>query len=122
MSSAEMHEAAGQASDLLKALANSDRLLIVCHLADGEKSVSELQEILGLRQSTLSQQLSRLRLEQLVENRRDGNTIYYSLCSDDAGRVIELLHAMYCTPKDRKFADGRSGKGAKRPIREILPA
>jgi DNA-binding transcriptional ArsR family regulator len=93
-----MDEAAAEAASLLKALANQDRLLILCHLADGEKNVGELQELLGLRQPTISQQLSRLRLEGLVDSRRSGKTIYYRLSSDEAGKVIELLYGLYCAP------------------------
>jgi DNA-binding transcriptional ArsR family regulator len=103
MTMVEMDAAAAEAAGLLKALANQDRLLILCHLADGEKNVTELQELLGLRQPTISQQLSRLRLEKLVDYRRSGKTIYYRLSSDEAGKVIELLYALYCAPK----TDGR---------------
>lgn len=94
----ELREAVGAASGLLKALANEDRLLILCHLAQGEKNVSELQDLLDVRQPTLSQQLARLRFDRLVETRRDGKAIFYSLASTEAGRVIELLHGMYCQP------------------------
>jgi len=94
-----MDDAAAEAAGLLKALANQDRLLILCHLADGEKNVGELQELLGLRQPAISQQLSRLRLEGLVDTRRSGKTIYYRLSSDEAGKVIELLYSLYCAPK-----------------------
>jgi len=108
-----MDEAAAEAAGLLKALANQDRLLILCHLADGEKNVGELQELLGLRQPAISQQLSRLRLEGLVESRRSGKTIYYRLSSDEAGKVIELLYSLYCAPKDAaRRKKGRTGKGA----------
>jgi DNA-binding transcriptional ArsR family regulator len=93
-----MDDAAAEAAALLKALANQDRLLILCHLADGEKNVSELQELLGLRQPTISQQLSRLRYEKLVDCRRSGKTIYYRLSSDEAGKLIALLYELYCTP------------------------
>ena len=94
----DMEDAAGTAAALLKALANQDRLLILCHLADGEKNVTELQEILGLRQPTLSQQLSRLRYEGLVEFRRDGKNIHYRLASEEAAKVIEVLYGIYCEP------------------------
>jgi DNA-binding transcriptional ArsR family regulator len=105
---------------MLKALANQDRLLILCHLADGEKNVTELQELLGLPQPTVSQQLSRLRYEKLVASRRSGTTIYYRLSSDEAGKVIELLYAMYCAPKSAgrrspargKRTNSRKTKGA----------
>jgi ArsR family transcriptional regulator len=122
----DMNEAAATAAALLKALANQDRLLILCHLAAGEKNVTELQEILGLRQPTLSQQLSRLRYEGLVEFRRDGKNIHYRLASDEAAKVIEVLYELYCAPVSRKAAAAgsrRRGKKAKGKARvRALPA
>ena len=105
-----MDEAATAAATLLKALANEDRLLILCNLAAGEKNVTELQEILGLRQPTLSQQLSRLRYEGLVEFRRDGKSIHYRLASDEAAKVIEVLYEIYCAPVSRKAAPAKSSR------------
>jgi len=105
-----MDEAATAAATLLKALANEDRLLILCNLAAGEKNVTELQEILGLRQPTLSQQLSRLRYEGLVEFRRDGKSIHYRLASDEAAKVIEVLYELYCAPVSRKAAPAKSNR------------
>ncbi len=93
-----MQRSSAQASTLLKALSNQDRLMILCNLAEGEKCVSELEEILGIRQPTLSQQLARLRADELVATRRDGKVIYYRLDSNEAGRVIELLFELYCAP------------------------
>ena len=114
----EMEDAASQAAGLLKSLANQDRLLILCHLAGGEKNVGELQELLGLSQPTISQQLSRLRFEHLVESRRNGKAIYYRLCSDEAARVIELLYELYCAPNNRRRRSpakkGRTKKPASR--------
>ena len=104
----DMDEAAAAAAALLKALANQDRLLILCNLAAGEKNVSELQEILALRQPTLSQQLSRLRYEGLVDFRREGKNIYYRLASDKAAKVIEVLYEIYCAPVSRKAAPAQS--------------
>ena len=106
----DMDEAAAAAATLLKALANEDRLLILCNLAAGEKNVTELQEILGLRQPTLSQQLSRLRYEGLVEFRRDGKSIHYRLASDEAAKVIEVLYEIYCAPVSRKAAPAKSNR------------
>ncbi len=106
----DMDVAAASAARLLKALANEDRLLILCNLADGEKNVTELQEILGLRQPTLSQQLSRLRYEGLVEFRRDGKSIHYRLASDEAVKVIEVLYEIYCAPVSRKAAPAKSNR------------
>jgi ArsR family transcriptional regulator len=93
-----MRDSSGQASRLLKALSNQDRLMILCILADGEKCVSELERLLGIRQPTLSQQLARLRADDLVSTRRDGKVVHYSLASSEAGRLIELLYQMYCAP------------------------
>jgi DNA-binding transcriptional ArsR family regulator len=87
---------ARKASDFLKALAHVNRLLILCNLAEGEKSVSELEEILALRQPTVSQQLARLRSEGLVSARRDGKTIYYSLASEEARIVIGAIYQAFC--------------------------
>lgn len=106
----DMDQAAAAAATLLKALANEDRLLILCNLAAGEKNVTELQEILGLRQPTLSQQLSRLRYEGLVEFRRDGKSIHYRLASDEAARIIEVLYELYCAPVVRKAAPAKSNR------------
>lgn len=93
-----MRESSEQASRLLKALSNQDRLMILCILADAEKCVSELEEILGIRQPTLSQQLARLRADNLVSTRREGKVIYYRLSSSQAARVIELLFELFCKP------------------------
>ncbi len=83
------------ASKILKSLANDNRLVIVCTLADGERNVGDLEKVLGIRQPTLSQQLARLRADGIVETRRDAKQIYYSLASKEAERVIRLL----CLPK-----------------------
>lgn len=91
-----MVEQAKTASNLLKALAHEGRLLILCHLASGEKSVSELEEFLDARQAAVSQQLARLRLEGLVTSRREGKSIYYALGDPKAARVINLLYDMFC--------------------------
>jgi len=91
-----MKDSAEEASRLLKALANQDRLMILCNLAEGERCVSELERILKLRQPSLSQQLARLRADRLVETRRDGKVIYYRLASSSAARVIDLLYDIFC--------------------------
>lgn len=93
---AEMAGNVDKASQLLKALANKDRLMILCHLAEGELCVSDLEEVLLIRQPTLSQQLARLRHDDLVRTRREGKVIYYSLGSSEAGQVIDLLYSLYC--------------------------
>ncbi len=93
-----MVENARNATNFLKALAHEGRLLLLCHLASGEKSVTELEELLSARQAAVSQQLARLRLEGLVEFRRDGKAIYYRLHDERARRMIELVYDMFCNP------------------------
>jgi ArsR family transcriptional regulator, virulence genes transcriptional regulator len=97
-----MEAAADQASDLLKALANRHRLLIICQLIDGERSVGDLAQFLDLRDSTVSQHLALLRKDGLVSARRDGQTIYYSIASDPAREVLKTLYAVFCAPKSMK--------------------
>ena len=91
-------EQARKASDLLKALSHESRLLILCLLAEGEKSVSELEEIMDMPQAAVSQQMARLRFDQLVDTRRDGRMIYYSLASAEVAPVIETLYGLFCAP------------------------
>ena len=95
---AQMETAAEQASELLKSLANRHRLLILCQLIDAEKSVGELANFLKLRDSTVSQHLSLLRRDGLVRARRDGQTIWYSVASPAARRVLETLFDIFCKP------------------------
>ena len=92
----QMQAAAREASGLLKVLSNPDRLMILCHLSQGEARVGELEEALGIVQPTLSQQLTVLREERLVSTRRDGKNIYYSLASPRALAVIETLYVQFC--------------------------
>ena len=98
----DMEKAAGQASALLKALANEHRLMLLCQLADGEKSVGELTGLVGLAQSAVSQHLARLRKDGLVKTRRHAQTIYYALDDARASQVIDLLYRMYCAPQKTK--------------------
>lgn len=93
---AEMMASADAASAFLKALAHEGRLMILCHLSSGEKSVTELEQLLSSRQAAVSQQLSRLRLEGLVSARRDGKAIYYSLSDHRTERVIGVLYDLFC--------------------------
>ncbi len=89
------------ASEFLKALAHEGRLVILCHLVGGERSVGELETLLGARQAAVSQQLARLRHEGLVRGRRDGKTIYYSIGDAKVRLLIETLHALFAaTPQD----------------------
>jgi DNA-binding transcriptional ArsR family regulator len=92
----DMVAQAQAASSLLKALSHEGRLLILCHLVSGEKTVSELERFLGARQAAVSQQLARLRLEGLVNCRREGKSMFYSLGDPKAARVIGLLYEMFC--------------------------
>ena len=93
-----METAADSASNLLKALANRHRLLIICQLIDGERSVGDLAEFLKLRDSTVSQHLALLRKDGLVSARRDAQTIYYSIASDPARELLKTLYQVYCAP------------------------
>lgn len=92
----ELHDMASHAVELLKAMANEWRLMILCQLAEGEKTVSELQETLGLSQSALSQHLAILRRERIVRSRKHAQSVSYSLSGDDASKVMETLHEVFC--------------------------
>lgn len=94
-----MEASAAQAVKLLKALANERRLFILCHLLDKELSVGEMNQHLGLSQSALSQHLALLRNDDLVRTRKEAQTVYYSLKSDEVREVIALLHTLYCQEK-----------------------
>lgn len=91
-----MAENAVNAANFLKALGHEGRLMILCHLVTGEKSVTELEELLSSRQSAVSQQLTRLRLEGFVTPRRDGKTIYYSLTDDRPKQIMEIVYDLFC--------------------------
>ena len=97
-----MRPFATRACGLLKVLANPDRLLLLCQLAQGEYSVGELEQLVGLQQPSLSQQLGVLRDEQLVSTRRAGKQVYYSIASEEAMAVMQLLYNLYCQPGNRK--------------------
>lgn len=92
----ELHDKAAHVCDLLKAMANEWRLIILCQLSEGEKTVSELQGILGLSQSALSQHLAVLRREKMVRARKHGQSVSYSLEGDEATRVMQTLHDVFC--------------------------
>ena len=98
LTSDELKIIAGEASGFLKQLANQQRLMILCHLADGEKSVSQLQVLLGIEQSSISQHLAKLRKQGIITARRNSQLKYYSIADQNALQVIELLHSMYCEP------------------------
>ena len=91
-----MKNAATSACNLMRVLANADRLMLLCQLAQHELCVSEMEETLGIRQPTLSQQLTVLRDEGLVNTRRDGKKIYYSIASQPALAVLQVLYQQFC--------------------------
>jgi len=92
----QMAQSALRASALMKTLGHKDRLMILCHLAEGEKSVGQIADLLEIPQSPLSQHLSRMRKEGLVNTRREAQTIYYSLKSGEASRIVEVLYELFC--------------------------
>ncbi len=91
-------EQARKASELLKALSHETRLLILCLLSEGEKSVSELEKIMSMPQAAVSQQLARLRFDRLVTTRRDGRMIYYQIASQEVSGIIDQLYGIFCAP------------------------
>ena len=95
---AQMRANARQASELMRALANENRLMILCQLVPGERSVGDLAQELDLRQAAVSQQLALLRKDGLVAPRRDGQTVYYTLAGDAARRVLDVLYELFCAP------------------------
>lgn len=101
----DMQLHAADAAGLMKALGNESRLMILCVLAEGERSVSDLNKIVPLSQSALSQQLARLRQQGVVRTRRESQTIFYSLADGPADRVINLLHDIYCGSSDCATGD-----------------
>lgn len=100
----DMLNAVEQATDLLKSLANRNRLLLLCNLIEGEKSVGELARLIGARETAVSQQLALLRKDGIVQTRRQGQTVYYNLASAKAAKVIETLHGIYCSPEEEAAA------------------
>lgn len=104
----EMEGAAHTASGLLRSLSNEKRLLILCQLAEGEKSVGTLATQVGLSQSALSQHLARLRGEGLVQTRRQAQSVYYSLASSKAAKIIEVLYDLFCPNREKQDKHGRS--------------
>ena len=100
-----------RAAAFLKTMANDKRLLVLCLLAQREHNVSEIEQALGIRQPTLSQQLAILREEGLVETRREGKTIYYDLASPEAEALMDLLYKLFCA-EDAAIAGAREGDAA----------
>jgi len=97
-----MQENASRASDLMKLLGHPHRLMILCELNQGECSVGELSDKIGIAQSPLSQHLARMRHEGVVTSRREAQTVYYSLAGREVGAVISLLYQLYCDPATRR--------------------
>lgn len=95
----QMRSSAGEVAQLLKALANPVRLMLLCQLSQGECCVSDLEELVGVQQPTLSQQLGVLREEALVQTRREGKQIYYTIASEQAMAVMQVLYEQYCGKK-----------------------
>jgi DNA-binding transcriptional ArsR family regulator len=121
-----MMESAHEASEFLKALAHEGRLLILCSLIDGEKSVGEIEEILSLRQPAISQQLARLRADSLVETRREGKNIFYSLARSEVRDIVGTLHRSFCEARGAKTAGRRrsaraaaNAKGTRLRVRSL---
>lgn len=110
----DIFDNAKRASRFLKALANENRLVILCTLAEGEKNVSDLEKILGIRQPTLSQQLARLRADDLVSTRRDSKQIFYSLASEEAEQMMGLLYELFCD----ESAAGAKEAGKRKNVAE----
>ena len=109
----KMMSSACDASAMLKALSHEGRLMILCHLVTGEKSVTELEELLSARQAAVSQQLARLRLEGLVTPRREGKAIYYSLTDERPKQILEVIYDLFCTvdkPALNRKADTGAGE------------
>lgn len=114
----QMAAAADEASELLKSLANRHRLLILCQLAESERSVGDLAAFLELRDSTVSQHLSLLRRDGLVHARRDGQTIWYAIASTPAQRVLETLFEVFCKPDSICAPPRRQQAAAPSPERK----
>ncbi len=99
------------ASKLLKALSHETRLLILCILSQGEKTVGEIEAILGLQQAVVSQQLARLRLEDIVTTRRDGRLIFYRISDPSLTSLVSVLYEMYCGPNATRIISGDPSSG-----------
>ncbi|MBV1904098.1 MAG: metalloregulator ArsR/SmtB family transcription factor [Marinosulfonomonas sp.] len=95
----QMVDNARGAADMLKSLSHEGRLMILCHLVDGQKSVTELEQLLAIRQSAVSQHLARLRADGLVKARRDGKAVYYTIAGTSSRQIIKVLHSIYCSPQ-----------------------
>jgi DNA-binding transcriptional ArsR family regulator len=115
---AALQESARRASCLLKAMGNAHRLMVLCQLLSGEKNVTELERLVGLSQSALSQHLARLRRDELVRTRRSAQVIYYSLAGEEARAIIATLHALYCDETAASEAAGAADTRTQAPLHE----
>lgn len=104
MSITELEPRADEAAELLTAMANPKRLLILCHLLEQERSVAELSGLVDLAQSPLSQHLAKLRALKLVATRREGQSVFYRVASPEVRQVLETLYGIYCAPQKKKRA------------------
>ena len=99
---ARLHDSAVRVTDLLKAMANPSRLMILCQLAEGERSVGEMESVIGISQSGLSQHLAVLRRKRIVSTRREAQSIYYSLASKEVEEIMAALYRVFCAKVSRK--------------------
>jgi len=99
---ARLHDSAVRVTDLLKAMANPSRLMILCQLAEGERSVGEMESVIGISQSGLSQHLAVLRRKRIVSTRREAQSIYYSLASKEVEDIMAALYRVFCAKVSRK--------------------
>jgi DNA-binding transcriptional ArsR family regulator len=113
MNISEMRSRAAEAERFLKSIGNGHRLLILCSLAEGERSVGELERLLDMRQPHLSQHLTRLRGDGLVKTRRASRTVFYSLGSEPVERVIGLLYDLFCTKGEAPIPEAKSALPAE---------
>lgn len=116
-----MVQAADRASELLKSLGNRNRLLILCQLVAGERSVGDLAGLLGLRDSTVSQHLALLRRDGLVAARREGQTMWYSIASTPARQVLDVLYRHYCQPSPPQHEQTAAAPLSPTPVAEETP-
>lgn len=105
MDIARLDASAEQAAEILSALANKNRLMILCNLLNQEMAVQPLADAVGMSQSALSQQLAKLRLSRLVTTRRQGKEIYYSVASREVEEILQTLYGLYCRPAEGEAGD-----------------
>ena len=114
LASVDLQARAEEAANLLKALANPDRLLLLCQLVEGERSVTDLGMLSGIAQPSLSQQLGVLRGERLVATRREGKSVIYRIDSPAAMAILQTLYGLFCKPPTSAAATGAGRAGARR--------